>query len=1024
LKAKSTFLWFATAMLTLSVAMAESPLALKQFQHTAWSSKDGAPTEITSLAQTSDGTLWIGTTTGLVRFDGIEFRAWEPRPDGPTMRSRNISTLTAEANGDLWIGYRFGGISLLKDGRLTNYSERDGLPAGDIQEIARDPKHTVWAIAGNRLMHLEGIRWIDRSASVSSLNVRQPVQHFLFDRDGCLWAAVLDHIVVKQTEEQHCVTVKHFVGYATGLVQAPSGEIWLSDYWRPPSAIAHTAAARPLKTQSPPHAGSNAILFASDKALWIATVKHGIERLPFGGKTTPRSIEIFGERDGLTSPETSALLEDREGNIWVGTSRGLDHFSVPKFVTPQGAALHGPPALASRTEGGVWVADPYFKLHFSQQGRMKTSPFGAGVYALATGTGGVLWGAAPKSVLRFQHGRTTRYSVPPSLADLVVQAMVEDADGDLIVSFTYSGVWRLSHGAWSRGITVPGLPDTTPLSMMADSHGRIWFGYVDGSARLSDGNKVVFVPIYADLGQILAFYQDGDRVWIGGSNGVGFFDNGSFHRATLSDPSGFKGISGIVRSRDGDMWFNGANGVVRVPAKDIDNATRDPAYRMASELFDYHDGIDGHAPQLRPMPSAVSDEEGRIWFATSGGALVIDPEHLPRNTVPPMVSIRDVTVEGTRLEAASHLTLSMRPHKVQIAYIGIDLSSPDHTRYRYKLEPEDSDWQDGGTERVASYTNLAPGEYRFLVSARNSDGVWSKSPAVSTFTIPPALIQTRAFLASCLLAFVAVLTLAYALRVRYITLRLQDRMRERVTERLRIARDLHDTLLQGMQGLIMRLHFTAGQMPEREPSRQLLLSALDRADEVLEESRNRVLELRTEGNVHGGLSEALLRLAAQLRVDSEVAFIFLAHGEPRDISALVAEEVAFIFRESMTNALKHSGATKTVAELRYGPEELHLSFSDDGVGQQIDPIISHSDMGHWGIQGMRERAARIDARLDIITSPGAGTTVELRVPRRSAYLPDRLTSRWKLALRVMLPVRLTGTPSSVRSSREDAIDLR
>jgi signal transduction histidine kinase len=363
------------------------------------------------------------------------------------------------------------------------------------------------------------------------------------------------------------------------------------------------------------------------------------------------------------------------------------------------------------------------------------------------------------------------------------------------------------------------------------------------------------------------------------------------------------------------------------------------------------------------------------------------------------------------MQAGASFTLGVRPHKVQISYIGLSLSSPDRVRYRYQLEHEDAGWQEGGADRVVSYTNLAPGSYRFLVSARNSDGVWSQASAVSAFSIPPAFTQTWTFFAACLLAAIVLLWSVYALRMRHVTVRLQERMRDRTSERLRIARDLHDTLLQGVQGLVMRLHFTAAEMPEQDTTRRTLMSALDRADEVLEESRNSLLQLRSEEDADLNFAETIRSLATQLLRNSDATFTFRVDGEPRPLQPLVHEEASFIFREALTNAIQHSGAENMQAVLTYAPEELRLQFRDDGAGLSPLTMKIRRRQGHWGMQGMRERAARIGGKIDITGAPGEGTAVELQVTGRAAYLPDPSWSPLKRTIRALTTWRWLRFPA-------------
>jgi signal transduction histidine kinase len=379
-----------------------------------------------------------------------------------------------------------------------------------------------------------------------------------------------------------------------------------------------------------------------------------------------------------------------------------------------------------------------------------------------------------------------------------------------------------------------------------------------------------------------------------------------------------------------------------------------------------------------------------------------------------LLSIESITVDGHKLDAAPSLTLAIRPHKVQIAFVGISLSSPDRVRYRYLLEHEDGVWQEGNTDHLVSYTNLAPGTYRFLVSARNSDGVWSKTSAVSTFSIPPAFTQTRLFAVAVILVSIAFLWSLYFLRIGYLTARMQERMRDRVSERLRIARDLHDTLLQGVQGLVMRLHFTAAQMPPADATRQTLMSALDHADEVLEESRNSLLRLRSEEGADPDIAEALRKLAAQLGRDSHVSFTLAVDGEQRPLQPLIQEELSFIFREALTNALQHALATSICARLSYMPNELRLLLRDDGIGLREIAINTRRRQGHWGIQGMRERAARIGANIHLSSPPGDGTTVKVHVPARSAYASDSSLAWGKRFLQALTAWREFTLPAKSR----------
>jgi signal transduction histidine kinase len=459
-------------------------------------------------------------------------------------------------------------------------------------------------------------------------------------------------------------------------------------------------------------------------------------------------------------------------------------------------------------------------------------------------------------------------------------------------------------------------------------------------------------------------------------------------RAASGTP--LRGISGIVSARNGDLWLNGIGGIAHIVRQEIEHVLRDPAHQVSLETFDYLDGIRGTAVQLRPQPSAIETTDGRVWFSMTAGIVSIDATHLVRNTLPPPVTIWSLTSGNQRYSnLRTGLHLPVHSTAVQFEYTAGSLTLPERVHFRYKLEGSDSDWQEAGTHREAQYTNLGPGRYTFRVVAANNDGVWNNTGTSIEFTIPPAFYQTRWFYGLCGFACAAVLAGLYRVRMRQVAAQVRGRLEARLAERERIARDLHDTLLQGMQGLIWRFQAAADRLSPDEPARQLLEQSLDRADQLLGESRDRVKDLRPAASQLADFAQALATEGEQFAQLHSARFRMSVQGHCRDLHPIVREEGFLIGREALANAFRHSGAADIEAEVTYGNTALHVRIRDDGQGIGVAVLNAGGRPGHFGLIGMRERARKLGANLEVWSKPGAGTEVDLRVPAKVAYITWR-----------------------------------
>jgi signal transduction histidine kinase len=435
-------------------------------------------------------------------------------------------------------------------------------------------------------------------------------------------------------------------------------------------------------------------------------------------------------------------------------------------------------------------------------------------------------------------------------------------------------------------------------------------------------------------------------------------------------------------------------------AVELQRALDKKDYTPRYELFDLQDGLPGIAQQ-EPVPAAALGIGGRIWFATNHGVAWMDPSSIRRNELAPPVLIQAVTADGRRYEATSSLQLPQRTTSLRIDYTANSLSVPGRVRFRYRLSGVDARWQDPGSRREAFYTNLGPGSYRFQVIASNNDGLWNEQGAMLDFNIAPTFYQTRWFAVFCVIAVAGVLWLLFMLRLRQVTTRMRERLHERLIERERIARELHDTLLQGLQGLILRLHAASEQLPEGARPREMIERALDRADQVLVEGRDRVRDLRATAAPSSDLAREFVAAAEELKQHHSAEFRFIAQGRERDFDPIVREEVSRIGREALSNAFKHAAAAHIELEMVFHRREFLLSIRDDGRGIDQDVLRAGYRQNHWGLTGMRERAAKIRGRLTVWSRIGTGTEIELRVPASMAYVGAADSAPLRLLRKVM-----------------------
>jgi signal transduction histidine kinase len=989
------FAWLALSCLVAS-GMAQAATTPPQFQHIAWSTADGAPPDIWAMAQADNGYLWLGTGDNLYRFDGVRFEGFLDR-DGHPLPARNLTALLWMPGDEMWLGYYEGGIAHVKDGKVTSYHQADGLAEGWVSSIAVDRDGTIWASMQAGLVHFDGRHW-EQVGDDQGFHGGH-AGWVLVDPAGNLWVSGRDHLFLRRRGEHRFLQTGAGLELNTRIAQAPDRTLWLYDGDRRVHALPGLSAEHPdtqtaAETSTEPVMHASRLLFDSDGRLWGADPAQGgvfmVEHPEVAAAGTwlhPSQItQRFGLATGMTSDQAGILLSDVEHNVWVGTNFGLDSFrranvTVIPDVTANPERIY---SMSVDASGQPWIVNGS-TLYRWRDGKLDAhATFPSRVYDLITDPQGALWFATVDKQYRLADGKITAWPTPPPQLPLAPRAKTTDGNGGLWVALDLAGIYHFNKGSWLGWD--PGIPHPGNVSAMDHApDGTLWIGF-SGDRIVSFDGQTRHAFTAADglhLGATLSLETSQGDVLAGGESGLAWNVSGRFQSIHALGTLSLAGISGIARDARW-IWLNTSKGVVRIAPTELHRAMDDAAYVPAFRLFDSRDGLPGIALQSEESSTIRIDGAGLVWVATNKGLAYIDPARIRDNPRPPPVLIRYLEANGQRYNDSGTITLKPLTRQLQIAYTATSLSIPDRVRFRYRLDGVDTEWQDAGDRREAFYTNMKPGTYRFRVMAANEDGLWNTDGASFVFTIEPAFYQTWWFRIACALAALLLVVLGVMARFRRYAAQLHARLEERHRERERIARDLHDTLLQSIHALVLRFQLAADRLPPGEPARLDLEDAIERADDVIIEGRNRVAELRGPGSDLTDLAPAIEKTGRQLAAMHGFTFELQQRGAPVPLQPLVAEECFAIVREALINAARHAAATHVTVALEFARAQLYLAITDDGSG--MEPFLAAKGRdGHFGLAGMRERAARVSATLNVTTAPGQGTMITIYLPARLAF---------------------------------------
>jgi signal transduction histidine kinase/ligand-binding sensor domain-containing protein len=978
----------AFAMGCCPCAFALNPsLDINQYAHKPWTARDGFFNGIiNAIAQTPDGYLWLGTDFGLLRFDGVRSTPLQ-LPGGVRLPSSRVMSLLATRDGRLWIGTSAGLVSW-KDDKLTTYPELSGQ---NIDPLLEDREGTVWAGAMGLAIISEGRLCAIRSGGVRCYGEDGRfggVYSLYEDGRGNLWVGALTGLWRWNPgpPKRYTMPDPEF----RGLVEDENGAFLIALRSGVTRFVDGEARAYPI-----PGAGRfkpTHLLRDRNGGLWIGTQDRGLVHVHQG------RTDLFVQSDGLSGDLVLSLFEDREGNIWVTTNNGLDRFrdfAVPRISVKQGLSNANVTSVLSSTDGSVWLGTSD-GLNRWKDGeitiyRKRTSGLqDDGVGSLFQDDRGQIWAATPRGVAHFENGRF----IPVSEV-AAVHAIAEDIVGNLWISDQSQGLFRFLGGRVVEQIPWARLrPKDFAYAMLPDPvRGGLWLGFYEGGvAYFKDSQIRASYTTANGLGDgivnTLRLDRDG-ALWAATEGGLSRVQNGRV--VTLTGKNGLPcdAAHWTIEDDDRSLWLSMACGLVRIARPELDAWVAGSKRTIQTTIFDSSDGVRSLAFSGGYSPQVAKSKDGKLWFLPLDGVSVIDPRHLPFNKLPPPVHIENITADRTTHEASSKLRLPPLVRDLVIEYTALSLVAPEKNRFRIKLEGRDPDWKDMGNERKAFYNDLPPRNYRFRVMASNNSGVWNEAGDSFDFSIDPAYYQTSWFRVSCAAAFLGLLWALYRYRLHQIA----QQFNTRLDERTRIARDLHDTLLQSFHGLMFRYQAVRNMLPRRpEEAMEELDEALERTEEALVEGRDAIHNLRASTTVTNELAQAVTALgvemshemAAQDSAANSARFQVVVEGPPQELHPILRDEIYAIAREAVRNAFRHAQAHDIEVQITYNLSSFRLCVRDDGRG--IDPaIVAEGRGGHYGVPGMRERAKRIGGKLDVWTESGAGTEVELSIPGLIAY---------------------------------------
>lgn len=956
-------------------------LALTQYIHRIWQVTQGLPqAAIYSIWQTHEGYLWLGTQTGLVRFDGVRFTSFDT-PNFPELKNAWVGNLLEDNRHNLWIGTNDAGLFRLRDGVVQRYSSAEGLPSDSVHCLVPGRKDELWVCTSRGLAQITGGKLVAYGSGQGL--AADAVFAAAETRDGALWiAGEHSRLGIWDGKQLRSHALKSLPEYGSvrALLSAGDGTVWAGTTH---GLIRIQAGQERLFTVKDGLADNGVFSLAQSKdgSLWIGT-KNGFSRMRQG------EIESFRSSQGLSQSTVFALYEDREGDLWVGTKHGLNQFmdgrGIP-FTASEGLPSNETGPVFQDHQGTVWVGTidaglgrfdgRRFTVLTTKDGLVSNS-----VYALTEDVNGDLWVGTAGGLSRLRGGRVAEtFTAERGLPAGRVQCLFRDHANQLWIG-TSGGLVILQKDRLVAPAGKSSAMNPSVLALGEDSAQHLFVATDRGLRVLENGRLHEFAPDGNPVRDVDALYQDPDgSLWMGTiGNGLCLWKNGKLFHYGVKDGLFDDEVYGIARDAQDRLWMACSKGIFGVNRSDLLRFADGKIPNFQSSPYSPTDVLRTIECKAGVQPAAWKMHDGSLWFSTIRGLLVIDPKVLLRKLQAPEVVIEDVSVNGQSEPPAEIDQLPPGQKNIEFRYTGLSYRLPGRITFRHMLESFDKTWIDAGTRREAYYANLPPGKYRFRVTACNIDGTCSDVGGTVSFELASHYYQRAWFWPLVALALGLAAWLVYQVRIQA----LKEHFRIILAERNRIARELHDTLIQGFSGVTMQMQALAARWPGSGEGK-VLDDIIQDAGMCLREARRSVAGLRSSVEPRSGLSSAIAQAARQITETGDVRLRLNLDEGPADLGAEAEYNLLRIAQEAVTNSVKHSGARTIEVALQSEPQVVRLLVRDDGTGLPPGGGVRTAP-GHYGLMGMRERASQIGAQLEFDSKPGEGTTVSVVLPAGKA----------------------------------------
>ncbi len=942
--------------------------AVNGYARRVWHVEDGLPEDIVqAFAQTPDHFLWIGTTGGLVRFDGAQFVIFD-RENTAALHENNVFCLLAARDGTLWIGTEGGGVLSYQNHAFRLWSKADGLINGYVRALREDRSGGIWIGTDDGLF-----RW--RAGKIERIDARDGVPpisvHAIYeDRQQRLWVGGFHFFSIDGQRMVEYQLPGGLTDNVKSILQTRDGTLWVGTVTGLQRSDSPPGASPPVFSRvKNVHSTVRTLLEDDDGTLWIGTIGEGLMRYHNGQfSTLPATIAL----------PSNTILSSFPGsghNVWIGTQAGLvrlNKTASSTFVLPGFADADFGTVSADR-DGSLWVCSSHlFRLtgKNAELRRFSGALANVRVRTVFRDRSGTLWfGTEGKGAFRWDHG--TPQPVPQTQP--YIRGFAEDRSG---------GVWIGTDGGycrWRPTGTRCFEPHESVRALYVDRRGDVWVGKDRGLTRLRNGGDVADVPIPRLRDEkVWAIHEDPEgALWFGTrTSGLFRWRSGQLNAFTTAQGLVYNSIYQILEDRGGTLWLSGPNGISSIARRDLERTASDASYRPAVKLYGAADGLETTQMYGGVQPAGCTTPTGDVWFPSTAGAIRIGADPEGPVAAPPAI-IYNMVADGRELDTGGEMSLPPGQGKLEIQFGAIQFRSQERVRFQYQLEGFDSGWTETRARRV-SYTNIPAGHYRFHLRAFDIAQPGAASEAAVSFDWRPHFYHARWFYLLCVVWVAGAIFSVYQARMR----QAHARFEAVLGERNRLAREMHDTLIQGCTGVSALLEAMASMGPEKAGAAGGLLDcARAQIRAVTDEARAAVWNLHRGGRSE--ISRLVDQMAQQAGAASQVPVRFETSGKPMVLDPLVEHDILMVAREAVYNAIRHAHPREVWLRMHFQRGRIRLSVVDDGCGFQPDEVLAQTN-GHFGLIGMRERAERLGGHFAVRSAPGEGTELSVEVPVRAS----------------------------------------